>query len=282
VNRVSSLFLNIESSISAQFETSKIISHSGDKGENREQFLIDFLSKHLPKRYGVVKGQVINKHGEISHAIDIIIYDAVNSPLFFSEKTAILPVEGVYGIIEVKSSLSKSEFLDAASKIDSFKKMAPRDLGVIATDEYVTVHRSSRPFGVVFGYGLSDNSLDSLSNNWREQCNSVYDVNYFVNYVFVLKQGLLRYEKINFSTGEKDILISTDEFVDLVLSQKQKESQGMENDEIILKIVKETMTDGSFGRFFVYLLILLGGMKLNVPDLSQYIDNNLPIMVVRN
>lgn len=282
MNRVSSLFLSIESSISAQFETSKIISHSGDKGENREQFLIDFLSKHLPKRYGVVKGQVINKHGEISHAIDIIIYDAVNSPLFFSEKTAILPVEGVYGIIEVKSSLSKSEFLDAASKIDSFKKMAPRDLGVIATDEYVTVHSPSRPFGVVFGYGLSDNSLDSLSNNWREQCNSVYSVNYFVNYIFVLKQGLLRYEKVNFSTGEKDILISTDEFVDLVLSQKQKESQGVERDEIILRVIKETMSDGSFGRFFVYLLILLGGMKLNVPDLSQYIDNNLPIMVVRN
>ena len=34
-------------------------------------------------------------------------------------------MEGVYGIIEVKSTLSKSEFVDAAKKIEAFKKLAP-------------------------------------------------------------------------------------------------------------------------------------------------------------
>lgn len=110
------LFSSIETTMMARFKESGFINHSGDKGENREEFLMDFLKNHLPKRYGVTKGEVITKEGLRSHAIDIIIYDAVNCPILYSGKTSILPVEGVYGIIEVKSSLSKSEFEDAAKK----------------------------------------------------------------------------------------------------------------------------------------------------------------------
>ncbi|STU59133.1 Uncharacterised protein [Klebsiella pneumoniae subsp. pneumoniae] len=162
------LFNSIEATMLARFKESGFIHHSGDKGENREDFLMDFLKNHLPKRYGVTKGEVITKEGLRSHAIDIIIYDAVNCPVLYAGKTSILPVEGVYGIIEVKSTLSKSEFDDAANKITSFKKLAPRDLGVIATREYATVHRASRPFGIVFGFNISGNSLDSLKEiGWR-------------------------------------------------------------------------------------------------------------------
>ncbi|HGY3929991.1 TPA: DUF6602 domain-containing protein [Citrobacter koseri] len=275
------LFNSIEATMLARFKESGFIHHNGDKGENREEFLMGFLKTHLPKRYGVTKGEVITKEGLRSHAIDIIIYDAVNCPVLYAGKTSILPVEGVYGIIEVKSTLSKSEFDDAAEKITSFKKLAPRDLGVIATREYATVHRASRPFGIVFGFNISGTSLDSLKENWRAHCDAVHDVNYFCNLICVLGKGVLRYEKVNLTKGEKDLLLDTDEFVNLVLTAHKRQVNSEENDEIILRIVKEGMEDQSFGRFFTYLLIMLTRMKLNVPDIGRYIDPNLPLSIVR-
>lgn len=275
------LFSSIETTMLSRFKESGFINHSGDKGENREEFLMDFLIKHLPKRYGVTKGEVITKEGSRSHAIDIIIYDAVNCPVLYAGKTSILPIEGVYGIIEVKSSLSKTEFDDAAGKITSFKKLAPRDLGVIATREYATVHRASMPFGIVFGFQLSGNSLDSLKNNWTAHSRAVHDVNFFCNLVCVLGQGLLRYESVNLTKGEKNLLLDTDEFVNLVLTAHKREANSEEQDEVLLRIIKEGAKDRTFGRFFTYLLIMLTRMKLNVPDLGRYIDPELPITVVR-
>jgi hypothetical protein len=93
----------------------------------------------------------------------------------------VLPVEGVYGIIEVKSTMTKAEFVDASKKIESFKRLPPGDLSVIQTREYVTVNRPSRPFGIAFGYALGNNSLDSLRSNFDERHREIHDVNYFVS-----------------------------------------------------------------------------------------------------
>jgi hypothetical protein len=275
------LFSSIETTMLARFKESGFIQHSGDKGENREEILMDFLQKHLPKRYGVTKGEVITKEGKRSHAIDVIIYDAMNCPVLYSGKTSILPVEGVYGIIEVKSSLSKAEFEDAASKIASFKQLAPRDLGVIATRGYVTVHRASRPFGIVLGYQLAGNSLESLKDNWQHKCAQIHDVNFFANMVCVLGEGLLRYENVNLTKGEKHLLIDTDEFVNLVLTAHKRLNNSEPQDEVILRIIIEGAKDKTFGRFFTYLLIMLIRMKLNVVDLGRYIDPDLPIAIVQ-
>ena len=124
------LFASIEQTMLARFREAGFIKHAGDKGENREHILRDFLANHLPKKYGVAKGEIVTKDGQHSHSADIVIYDAVNCPILYSEKTAIIPIEGVFGVIEVKSSLSKAEFVGAARQIESFKKLAPRELGV--------------------------------------------------------------------------------------------------------------------------------------------------------
>lgn len=275
------LFSSIEATMLARFREAGFIKHSGDRGENREHILREFLLSHLPKKYGVAKGEIITKDGQRSHSADIIIYDAVNCPILYSEKTAIVPIESVYGIIEVKSLLSKAEFIGAARQIECFKKLAPRDLGVIETREYVTVHRSSRPFGIIVGLDFSGNSLESLKSNWIELNSEIHDVNFFVNYLCVLGEGLLRYEMANLSIGEKTLLINTDEFVNLVLTQQKKLANKEERDEIFLRVVAEDIKDSTFGRFFVYLLVLLSRMKLNAPDLGQYIDSELPMTILK-
>jgi hypothetical protein len=275
------LFASIEATLLARFREAGFVKHAGDKGENREHILREFLGNHLPKKFGVTKGEIVTKSGERSHSADIILYDAINCPILYSEKTSIVPIEGVYGIVEVKSTLSKAEFVDAAGKIERFKKLAPRELGVIETREYVTVHRPSRPFGIVLGFDLGDNSLSSLKDNWEKLSTEIHDVNYFVNFLCVLGEGLLRYEKVNLSLGEKTLLIDTDEFVNMVLSEQQMAKSGLQQDEILLRVVHEELKDGTFGRFFVYLLVLLTRMKLNQPDLAQYVDPELPLTIVR-
>lgn len=113
------------------------------------------------------------------------------------------------------------------------------------------------------------------------QCHAIHDVNFFCNLVCVLGKGLLRYESVNLSKGEKHPLIDTDEFVNLVLTAHKRRSNSEEQDEILLRVIKEGAEDRTFGRFFTYLLIMLTRMKLNLPDIGIYIDPELPSAIER-
>ena len=144
---------------------------------NREQDLRDFLQKHLPKKYGVTKGEIVTQTGEHSHAADIIIFDALNYPVFYSQQCLVIPIEGVYGIIEVKTKLSKTAIQEDIKKIQRFKSLAPSELSLIQTREYMTLHRPTKPFGVIFAYELADNSLDSLLLNYKEERDRIHNVN---------------------------------------------------------------------------------------------------------
>jgi hypothetical protein len=272
---------SVEATLLAEFNQAAAVAHPGDRGDNREEILREFLRQRLPSKYGVAKGQIITKDGKHSHSADIIIYDSLTTPPLYSKRTAIVPIEGVYGIIEVKSTLSKTEFVDAARKIEAFKRLAPRDLGLIETRQYVTLHRASRPFGIVFGFSLADNSIESLSGNWTELNAQIHNVDFFVNFATVLGRGILRFEQANVTVGEKHLLLGTDEFVNLVETIHKKARNGEPHDEIFIRVVGETLADQTFGRFFVYLLILLSRMRLNTPDLGQYLDPTLPMTVFR-
>jgi hypothetical protein len=275
------LFDRIEETLLAQFREAGFVQHPGDRGANREEILRRFLGERLPRRYGVTNGEIITKKGAHSHSADIIVYDAEYCPVVYANETKVIPIEGVYGIIEVKSALSKQEFIDAARKIAAFKDLAPRDLSVIRTREYVTVHRPSRPFGIVLGFTLADNSLESLQANYEELNKEIYWVNNFANFVAVLGAGILRLEKIDFSTGDKQPLLDTDELVNLVETQQKRARTGEPQLDIMFRMVREELGGRSFGRFYVYLLILLEAMRLGVPDLALYVDPTLPPTIRR-
>lgn len=275
-------FGHVEDTMLSRFRGAGFVHHMGDRGENRESVLREFLSTHLPTRYGVTKGEIITRAGEHSHSADVIIYDKINCPVLYVEKTAVLPIEGVYGIIEVKSHLSKQEFVDASSKIEAFKRLAPREASVIRTREYVTLHTPSRPFGIVLGYQLADNSLDSLLMNWWELNERIHFVSLFTNLVAVLGAGILYWENVNLARGEKNPILETDEFVTLIeTAQKRRAKNEPPLENSLVRIVPEELGLKTFGRFFVYLLIMLERMKLSTPDLGRYLDPSMPMMVHR-
>ncbi|MBM4085378.1 MAG: hypothetical protein FJ272_11360, partial [Planctomycetes bacterium] len=99
-----------------------------DRGEGREKALRKFLEDNLPKRYGVGTGFVINSKGQQSKQADIIIYDAGICPMFSLQGTCAYPIEAVYGMIEVKSTLDKKSFGEAWENAHRFKQVAWGDI----------------------------------------------------------------------------------------------------------------------------------------------------------
>jgi uncharacterized protein DUF6602 len=152
----------------ADFEASAQVKQSGSKGMFRENTLKNFLAAgRLPLKYGLGTGEIVGRVRDTSRQCDVIIFDKLNGvALLYDENVQVFPIDCVYGIIEVKSTLSKSEFLDALEKIKALKAMVPATTEPF--DGLTKLHPRSRPFGVIFAYSLADNSLDSLNENLRE------------------------------------------------------------------------------------------------------------------
>lgn len=275
------LFATYETQLSSESEAAGLVQHLGDRGENREAILRLFLEKHLPERYGVLKGEVITRAGLRSPSMDILIYDKINSPVLYVGDTKVLPIEGVFGAIEVKSKLTKAEFGDAVDRIKKFKDLAPRDLSVIQTREYTTVHRPARPFGIVFGFDLGDNSLESLQANWADLNRKIHWVNNFVNLTAILGVGIIYHERVDFGAGEKHPLLDTDEFVSLVEIQDKRQRNNEPPLDVTVRAVREALGQRTLGRFFVLTLVMLERLKLGVADLGQYLDPTIPLVVRR-
>lgn len=99
-------------------------SHRLSAGENREDLVSDFLTAHLPKRFGVSSGMVISHDGIFSNQADLVVVDDQNnSPLYAQSRNKLWPIEAVYALIEVKTTLHPADIADAVAKGRRFKTM---------------------------------------------------------------------------------------------------------------------------------------------------------------
>src|SRR5580704_8539314 len=121
------LFQKISDRMRADFEASAQITHSGSKGTVRENALRKFLEVRLPAKYALGAGEIVGRvRNATSRQCDLIVYDRQNGvTLLYDEDIQVFPIDCVYGIVEVKSALSKAEFLDALEKIKVLKMMTP-------------------------------------------------------------------------------------------------------------------------------------------------------------
>jgi len=123
-------FIDIFNGITAEMLASlkvdrENISHAVCKGDTSETKWKDFLKTHLPPKYSVDKAIVVNKKGEQSQQIDIVIYDAANAPFSFRHNDFVyVPIECVRAVFEVKQSISKKEIIYAKEKAESVRKLA--------------------------------------------------------------------------------------------------------------------------------------------------------------
>lgn len=105
-----------------------------EHGNVAEAKIRSWLSEFLPKKFGVTSGFVVSQNlafgeAKLSH-FDVIIYDALNSPVLWVEKNAddselgrsrAIPAEYVQGVIEVKVALTKSSARDAIAHLRELK-----------------------------------------------------------------------------------------------------------------------------------------------------------------
>jgi hypothetical protein len=141
--------------IKAGFKT-----HNLSAGENREDLVKDFLCDHLPQRFSVSSGLILSSDGVFSNQADLIIADGFNnSPLYAKQSNELWPVEAVYSLIEVKTTLDRPSLEDAIKKGRNFKKLPRQFLDV-------TPMKITDSLFIIWGY--SSTAPETLKKNLEE------------------------------------------------------------------------------------------------------------------
>lgn len=88
--------------------------HHGELGSNRETLFRNYLRSYLPDGWNVSTGFVVGEKGEVSKQQDVIIWHSSrHMPYLRDGEFAIVPLDSVLGLIEVKTSLGKRDLKDA-------------------------------------------------------------------------------------------------------------------------------------------------------------------------
>lgn len=199
-------------------ELSQGLQHSGLKGDNRENIVKDFLEKYLHKRFGVVKGEIMATNGKTSKQQDVIIYDFGRCPLLYNEKEIqVLPVEGVYVVIEVKSTLDEKELIKSIKNISSVKKLPKKafidEKSVIESFicELGEKKNYFNTMGILFAFS-SKLTLKTLKKKLKEHYKKLkVPPKQQIDFIFILDRGLL----IHFDKKNKEISTTVELKTDL-------------------------------------------------------------------
>ena len=176
------IFAQAAKKIRIDFQELSIIPHNALKGHEAESIVKKFLEDHIPKRFSVGGGFVLDPLGNISRQTDIIIYDAFNCPVYrASDDASIFPSNNVAAVVEVKSSLDKNELIDAWDKISAIKALAkskPSEGPCI-----------SQTAGFLFAFD-SKISLTKLSEHYVTLFNE-RGIGHHIDVIIVLDKGIL-------------------------------------------------------------------------------------------
>lgn len=102
-----------------------VLDHPGQKGSAAEEGFRQFLRDYLPGRFDVSTGTVVDSNGNASKQMDVIISDAGQTPVLFSSgENRVVPIEGVYAAIEIKSNLSADELEGCFNNMQSLRALS--------------------------------------------------------------------------------------------------------------------------------------------------------------
>lgn len=159
-------------------ESRATINHRGSAGTVREGILKKFLESYLPNTVEVTgSGEVISTDGSRSKQVDIIIKDPGTPPLYVGPDNAhqILPAECVYGIVEVKTNLSKHALIEACENLRSVKRLEKyafsKDPLKRQTTRYGRTWSHTPTLGIIFAFESAE--LETLGTALREWCKDV-------------------------------------------------------------------------------------------------------------
>lgn len=178
------------SGISAEIE------HRGSKGRVREiEVVNEFLKKYLPSMIGISCGEIVDTLGDVSSECDIILYDAEISPILLDKESyKIIPIECVYGILEIKSKLDKSELKDAFDKISRVKRLTkkafyPQKDAVL---KFTSLYDKEWDYYPTLGFVFAYDSIDLLTlKDYLDEMHRNMPLHERIDYVCVLNKGMI-------------------------------------------------------------------------------------------
>lgn len=167
------------------FETLRPVPHRGLKGHEAEKLVKEFLRNHLPKRFDVGSGFIIDPKGDVSKQTDVVIYDAFNCPMYrVSDDAAFFPSDNVAAVVEVKSKLNKKELFNAFENIAAAKSLAktkaPPNLPYLSL---------TQTFGCLFAFESSINLRKILEH--YEECIQKVGLGRQIDLICILDRGLV-------------------------------------------------------------------------------------------
>lgn len=184
----------------SDFDQAAVLPRPDLRGRERELALISFLNQHLPKRFSASSGYALHPSGAVSDHLDVIVFDALNSPVYRpSEQALMLPSDNVAIVIEVKSELTAETFKAAMEHLAKVKQL-PRSqpqvryqlLGGASFSDWVAEPQppgSIQPWTFLFAY-KSVLSLDEIGHLFYQHYTYVPPGSQ-VDFVVVLDLGLV-------------------------------------------------------------------------------------------
>ena len=166
------------------FEELTALHHGGLKGGEAEKLVRQFLHDHIPKRFDVTSGLILDQTDRVSRQTDVIIYDSMNCPAYrTSEIAAIIPSDNVAATVEVKSVLDKEQMHDAftkASVIKGLSKTKPPN---------VPMPMMCQTLCFLFAFE-SALTLDKLSEHYHA-CVREFGLGRHIDLVMILDRGVI-------------------------------------------------------------------------------------------
>lgn len=105
----------------------KRLRHTGEYGTYRESIVRDFFRFVVPRGLDISTGFVITTKNDVSTQCDILIFDSHMTPLYQEgDRQRFFPIESLFCIGEVKSTLSKADLREALNKLAAVKALGER------------------------------------------------------------------------------------------------------------------------------------------------------------
>jgi len=169
----------------AEYERAKEHQASANIGYNKELFCNKFLSRVLPPRLTVRRGEIGDSEGRKIGQLEVVILRDDTPSLTFGEADAFL-AEGVFGVIEIKSNLTKTKLQEALTTLKRVKSLKLLGGGVMITAGSVLNH----PLRCIFAYeGATWQTL--LQELSKPENYDVADLRCILKQGAIISQGVL-------------------------------------------------------------------------------------------